>query len=164
MSWDSDALRILATAYAQTLFAIQSGQMGLIIKRRFPTTKEYNELRQLAQWPTFDEELIREALANSLFSVAIENETGQIIGMGRVLGDKAIYLHIQDVIVRPQFQRQGIGKLIMNELLQYVDSIGGKTTNIGLMSSKGREKFYKSFGFIERPSEKFGSGMIKIKQ
>ena len=30
------------------------------------------------------------------------------------------------------------------------------------MSSKGRENFYKSFGFIERPNEKFGAGMIKI--
>lgn len=138
--------------------------MELIVKKRSPTAEEYNELRRLAEWPMLDEELVREALANSLFSVVIENETGLIIGMGRVLGDNAIYLHIQDVIVRPQFQRQGIGKLIMNELLGYVNSIGGKNTNIGLMSSKGREDFYKSFGFIERPNEKFGSGMIKIKQ
>jgi hypothetical protein len=31
------------------------------------------------------------------------------------------------------------------------------------MCSKGREDFYKDFGFAERPSEKFGAGMIKIK-
>lgn len=138
--------------------------MEFIVTKRTPTLKEYNELRQLAEWPTLDEDLVKEGLANSLYSVVVQDETGLIIGMGRVLGDNAIYLHIQDVIVRPSFQRQGIGKLIMKELLMYVDSIGGKNTNIGLMSSKGRETFYRTFGFIERPSEKFGSGMIKIKQ
>jgi len=51
----------------------------------------------------------------------------------------------------------------MNELLNYLDKLGGKNTNIGLMCSKGREDFYKQFGFIERPNDKFGSGMIKIK-
>ena len=136
----------------------------LTISKRTPTVKEYNELRLLAECPTLDEDLVQEGLANSLYSVVVQNETGLVIGMGRVLGDKAIYLHIQDVIVRPQFQKQGIGKLIMNELLLYVDSIGGNNTSIGLMSSKGREIFYKRFGFIERPNEKFGSGMIKIRQ
>ena len=137
--------------------------MPLILTKRIPTVKEYNELRQLAEWPTMDEDLVKEGLANSLFSVVVHDEDGLIIGMGRVLGDKAIYLHIQDVIVRPHFQRQGVGKLIMTELLKYTESIGGKNTNIGLMSSKGREAFYKDLGFTERPSERFGSGMVKIK-
>ena len=132
------------------------------ISHRLPTPKEYNELRRLAQWPTFSETIVKEALANSLFGVVIHDEQGQILGMGRVLGDNAIYLHVQDVIVRPACQKMGIGKLLMHELLGYVKKVAGQNTNVGLMSSKGRENFYKSFGFIERPNEKFGAGMIKI--
>lgn len=137
--------------------------MELKIFHRTPTVKEYNELRQLVEWPTFDPLLAKEGLSNSIFAVVILNENDLVLGMGRIIGDKAIYLHIQDVIVRPQFQGKGIGKLIMNELLKYIDKLGGSNTNIGLMSSVGREDFYKSFGFIPRPSDKFGAGMIKIK-
>ena len=82
--------------------------------------------------------------------------------MGRIVGDGAIYLHIQDVIVRPEFQRQGIGRLIMKELLSFAEKAGGKYTKVRLMSSKGGGEFYKDFGFTERPDEKFGAGMIKI--
>jgi len=131
---------------------------------RIPTVDEYNELRKLAQWPTFEEEIVKKGLANSLYSVVVHDENGLIIGMGRILGDNAIYLHVQDVIVRPEFQGQGIGKLIMNDLLSYIEKVGVSNTNVGLMCSKGREDFYKALGFTERPSEKFGAGMIKILQ
>lgn len=136
--------------------------MTLNIFHRTPTIDEYNELRKLAQWPTFEPDLVRNALSKSLFSVVVHDDNGLIIGMGRILGDNAIYLHIQDVIVRPTHQRQGIGRLLMKELLKYVEEVGGKNTNVGLMCSKGREDFYKSFGFNERPNDNFGAGMIKI--
>jgi hypothetical protein len=68
-----------------------------------PSVAEYNELRRLAEWPTFPAEIVKEALANSLFAVCIESER-KTIGMGRIVGDNAIYFHILDVIVDPQFQ------------------------------------------------------------
>jgi len=134
------------------------------ISYQTPTANEYNELRKLAEWPTFGEDQVQQALSKSLFSIVVHDENGLILGMGRILGDNTIYLHVQDVIVRPEFQGQGIGKLIMNELLTYIQEVGVKNTNVGLMCSKGREEFYKAFGFNERPSEKFGAGMIKILQ
>jgi ribosomal protein S18 acetylase RimI-like enzyme len=134
------------------------------INVRNPTVREYNELRRLAGWPVLETSLVSHGLSHSIFSIVITDEHDAIIGMGRIVGDGAIYLHIQDVIVRPQLQRSGIGKLIMGELLKHIESLGGKNTNIGLMCSKGREAFYRQFGFIDRPNEKFGAGMIKIKQ
>jgi ribosomal protein S18 acetylase RimI-like enzyme len=130
---------------------------------RTPTINEYNELRLAVDWPTFDEGMVECGLANSLYSVVVEGE-GKVVGMGRILGDNAIYFHIQDVIVRPEFQGQGLGKIIMDELLDYIDSKGGQNSNIGLMCSKGREPFYRTFGFIDRPNDTFGSGMIMIMQ
>lgn len=138
--------------------------MTFKINNRIPSAKEYNELRVAVQWPTLDEKLVKQGLSNSLCAVVVQDAKGKVVGMGRIVGDNAIYFHIQDVIVRPEFQRQGIGKLIMNELMSYVNRTGGKNSNVGLMSSKGREAFYRSFGFLDRPSEKFGCGMIKILQ
>lgn len=137
--------------------------MKLNTEHRIPTIEEYNFLRNLAGWPLAENHLVEKGLSNSLFAVCVLNEVNSIIGMGRIVGDNALYFHLQDIIVHPDFQKQGIGKIIMNALLFYIDNAGGTNTNIGLMSSKGREKFYKDFGFIERPNEKFGAGMIKIK-
>ena len=130
---------------------------------RNPTIQEYNDLRALVEWPVFENQLVETALSNTLFSVCVE-DGGNMVGMGRVVGDNAIYLHIQDLIVHPDFQRKGIGKLIMDALLNYIDQVAGKNTNIGLMCSKGREAFYTEFGFSVRPSDKFGAGMIMIKE
>ena len=136
--------------------------MAAIINHRVPTVEEYNALRLAVGWPTFEEHLVERGLANTLCGVIAVHDSGKVIGMGRIVGDDAIYLHIQDVIVRPEYQRQGIGNLIMNTLLDYVKQRAGKNTNIGLMCSQGREDFYRSFGFVDRPNEKYGSGMIKV--
>ncbi len=34
--------------------------------------------------------------------------------------------------------------------------------DVGLMATKGLEKFYKKFSFIERPNKNFGSGMTQF--
>jgi GNAT superfamily N-acetyltransferase len=138
--------------------------MNFKIKNRLPTAAEYAALRQSVEWPAIEPHLVELALANSLHAVVAEDDNGVAVGMGRIVGDNAVYLHLQDVIVHPRHQLKGVGRLIMNDLMAYVERTGGKNTNVGLMSSKGREGFYRSFGFIERPSEKFGSGMIMIKE
>ena len=131
---------------------------------RLPTVDEYNALRRSVVWPEFSHDLVRRALSNTLFSVVAVGDDDEPIGMGRVIGDNAIYFHIQDVIVRADYHGAGVGTLIMKELLAYVDKHSGRNTNIGLMCSKGREPFYLNFGFVPRPTEKFGSGMIKVVQ
>ena len=131
---------------------------------RLPTVDEYNALRRSVEWPEFGDDLVKRALDNTLFSIVAVDDDGEAIGMGRVIGDNAIYFHIQDVIVRSDYNGTGVGTLMMRELLDYVDKHCGKNTNIGLMCSKGREPFYRNFGFAERPTEKFGSGMIKVVQ
>jgi len=35
----------------------------------------------------------------------------------------------------------------------------GQSVYIGLMASKGKEDFYKCFGFVDRPNDSLGAGM-----
>ncbi|WP_253287331.1 hypothetical protein [Clostridium bornimense] len=44
----------------------------------------------------------------------------------------------------------------------YNNSLSDTKTTIGLMAAKGKEEFYKKFGFIERPNDHQGPGMIQI--
>lgn len=136
--------------------------MSYIVEQRLPDVSEYLELRKQAGWPLFDENVVRAGLQRSLFGVCITHEN-QTVGMGRILGDGAIYFHIQDVIVSPAHQRSGVGKMIMEALMVFVNAHAGSNANIGLMCSKGREPFYEEFGFISRPNANFGAGMIQIR-
>ena len=90
----------------------------------------------------------RKALQNGLINVsAIYN--GELVGMGRLVGDGAMYWYLQEIIILPKFQRKGIGTMIVNHLVDYAkaNSVTGKFTTIGGVSAKGKEPFYEKLGF-----------------
>lgn len=69
--------------------------------------------------------------------------------------------YVSDIIVRPDFQGQAFGRMVMNDLMDYIKSVmkPGYKIMVSLKAAKGKEGFYKKFGFIERPNEDFGPGM-----
>ena len=90
----------------------------------------------------------RKALQNGLINVsAIYN--GELVGMGRLVGDGAMYWYLQEIIILPKFQRKGIGTMIVNHLVDYAkaNSVTGKFTTLGGVSAKGKEPFYEKMGF-----------------
>ena len=104
---------------------------------------------------------IEKAIKNSIYSISV-NVDGEVVGMGRLVGDGARVFYIQDVFIKPEYQRNGIGRLIVEKLLEYIKSNGVINSNImvGLMSAKGKEEFYQNLGFRSRPNEKEGNGMM----
>lgn len=100
-------------------------------------------------WSRRDPELIVQALANSLAVVSVWQD-GMLVGFARATGDKVFNATVWDVAVRPSFQRRGVGRLVMAELLIELD-----TYNIPLVTlyaDPGRDGFYKQFGFAVDPS------------
>ena len=130
------------------------------IERR-PTADELNMLTDAVGWGRRDDKIIEEALDNTLFSLCVY-DGDKLIGYGRIIGDKTIFLYIHDVKVIPEYQGKGIGKGIMKELLKKIDEYKKVNPDIRtyLGASKGRESFYEQFGFITRPNEDLGAGMI----
>ena len=86
----------------------------------------------------------KHGLHNSLFSVYVifENE---VVGCGRVIGDGGIYFYIQDVIVLPEFQGKGIGKRIMNAIMDYLKTYAPSGAFVYLMAAKGVSRFYERY-------------------
>lgn len=72
-----------------------------------------------------------------------------------MIGD-GIYFYIQDIMVLPGFQGKGIGKHIMDALMDFLNSHVCNSAFIGLMAAKGVSKFYERYGFIERPPDRPG--------
>jgi GNAT superfamily N-acetyltransferase len=65
-----------------------------------------------------------------------------LIGAGRMLSDGICYGTIFDLGVLPEYQKKGIGKGLMKELLN-----GEEHMPIHLTSTFGNEEFYKKLGF-----------------
>lgn len=90
-------------------------------------------------------------------------EDDKPIGMGRIVSDMAVISYIQDLIIIPEYQGKHLGSYLLNAMIEYVDSIKleGSQMMLCLMCAKGREKFYERHGFIARPTDKLGPGMIQ---
>ena len=132
--------------------------MEYTIIEKLPTAAEYNYLRERVGWALNEKTSIDKSLPNSLFCLTVY-KNDQIIGMGRIIGDGGLCFYIQDVVVIPEFQKNGIGKQIMKNIMQYIKNNATNDSVIGLMSASGKETFYEKFGFTKRPKDKLGCGM-----
>ncbi|GCC11018.1 acetyltransferase (GNAT) family protein [archaeon] len=130
-----------------------------VLVERSPTTEEYQKLRKAVGWWDVDIKATEIGLHNSLFSVCIIFKD-KVIGCGRVIGDGSIYFYIQDVIVLPEFQKKGVGKRIMDAIMEYLKTQAQRGAFIGLMAAKGVSKFYERYGFKKRPLS--GPGMFRV--
>lgn len=52
--------------------------------------------------------------------------------------------------------------IIMKKIMDYIDKNACSGIIVGLMSAKGKERFYRKFGFWMRPNDNFGPGMIQF--
>jgi GNAT superfamily N-acetyltransferase len=115
-------------------------------------------LRDSVGWATFPIEAAEQSLAATPYCVCAF-EDGELIGMGRVLGDMIISFYIGNVMVRPDRQGAGVGREIMERIIAHVRAVAAPGAIASLLSIKGKEEFYTQLGFEERPDETHGSGM-----
>jgi len=84
------------------------------IHSRTPTRDEYKRLCEAVGWGTvMNFDAATEALPRSLFAVVAVAD-GKAVGMGRIVGDGAIFFYVQDIAVLPQWQGRGVGKAILS--------------------------------------------------
>ncbi len=126
-----------------------------------PSAEEFNYLTNSVGWGVRKIDIVKEALSNTLYCICAYDDDN-IVGFGRIIGDKTIFLYIQDLMVIPKYQNQKIGTEIMNKLLSQINVYKNINPNIRtyLGASKNKEHFYEKFGFICRPNEDLGPGMI----
>ena len=79
-------------------------------------------------------EQTRLAMENTLFRVSMFDGE-RIIAMARAIGDKGLCYYIKDVIVMPEYQGKGLGSVLINELLKYINAQSITGT---MMNSKSR--------------------------
>lgn len=134
----------------------------ITIKENSLTIDLYLKLRQEVNWKTLSKKQAELAINNCLYNVTAYIDD-KPVGMGRIVGDGAVICYVQDLVVLPGYQKQGIGRQIMQKLIEYVEGIREEDTEmmLCLMCAKGREVFYEKLGFTARPTQNLGPGMIR---
>ena len=94
----------------------------------------------------------------AILDVCVCCDDEKIIGMARIVGDGSYYT-VYDVVVRKTYQGKGVGKILMNEIVNWYKSIEDDDTYLYLGASFGKEGFYEKFGFKTRPYGHIGAGM-----
>lgn len=116
------------------------------------TVDEFLEMVESVDWKTYTKSQVKKALENTMYMVkaTINNK---LVGIGRVVGDYSIACILTDICVKPEFQGNGIGLKIINELKRLIenDVKAGEKMKIELTPTAGKEEFYKKAGFKYKP-------------
>ncbi|SHJ00801.1 GNAT family N-acetyltransferase [Pseudobutyrivibrio xylanivorans] len=122
--------------------------------------EEYLELRRLVGWRLFPLEEAKNCVERAYMVLCVRDDE-RAIGVVRLSWDGGYVAFISDVIVIPEYQGQGIGKKLVEAVINRIKSEmkPGYMVNLNLNSAKGKEPFYAKLGFIERPNEEVGAGM-----
>lgn len=133
-----------------------------IVVGRLPSEKEYWDLATATGYAKLiSRDCVKTALTNSLFGV-VAIEDGKVVGTGRVVGDGAIFYYLQDIMVVPQYQKQGIGSAILDGLIQQINKNAKWPCYVGLFTSKGLENFFSAYGFQGPEKYLYGMSVNKL--
>ncbi len=103
------------------------------------------ELFSLVGWGTRNPEEIKTAFHKSSF-VRFAYADDLLVGFGRTVDDGQYYALIVDLVVHPDYQRQGIGRHILHDLEKSLTTYAFTT----LTSVPGKELFYERQGWLKQ--------------
>ena len=95
---------------------------------------------------------VRTAIEHSFLTVSLfhtSDNNQHLIGFARATSDHAFNATIWDVVVHPEFQGKGLGKILMNQVIKYLRI--ADITTITLFADPQVISFYKHLGFITDP-------------
>jgi GNAT superfamily N-acetyltransferase len=115
-----------------------------------PSVSDYLQLRRSAGLSPKTEEQGAAALPGSWAACHVVDEArGEIVGMGRLIGDGGWYFHVVDMAVLPEHQRRGLGDAILGALLDRVRDLAPPRAYINLLADPPGRALYARHGFSE---------------
>ena len=114
------------------------------------TYNEYIDIIATVGWKCPSKRLLKKSLKNSITAKYIMNN--ETVGMARMITNHGYIAFIADVIVKPKHQGKGIGKKLINNLLERAKSTlqDEEAMMIQLLAANGKKMFYKQFGFKDK--------------
>ncbi|HEY0503199.1 GNAT family N-acetyltransferase [Lysobacter soli] len=125
---------------------MDAAQVELI--ERFPGADDYCRLRADAGMAPRTIDAAQRGLPNTLYGVSLLLD-GEVVGMGRVIGDGGCFFVVVDIAVAPALQGQGLGKRIMAALDDWLRANAPPSAVVSLAADGDAKHLYAKFGFVE---------------
>ncbi|HUC01650.1 MAG TPA: GNAT family N-acetyltransferase [Candidatus Paceibacterota bacterium] len=106
---------------------------ALYVELGWGTPREYSVAR------------MRRSLAHCDIVVSARNAAGELVGLGRALSDFAIDTKILDLVIAPEYQRQGLGQAMMKRI-----AAAARGTSIYFETEHKHFAFAKKCGYEKR--------------
>jgi len=92
--------------------------MDLLSNETF-VTDELVELYDSVGWTVYtkDPDALGSAIANSTYVVSARS-AGRLIGLARGVSDDVSIFYLQDLLVRPEYQRRGVGRMLLTACIE----------------------------------------------
>lgn len=127
--------------------------------------KIYNESEILnlyasVDWTAYTDhpEVLKKGFKNSMLTLAAY-EGGQLMGIIRTVGDGNTIVFVQDILVFPQHQHEGVGSALLKAVLDRYSHV--RQIELATDNTEKTIAFYKSMGFKEM-SEIGCCGFMKV--
>ncbi len=131
--------------------------MAIVYETTLPPKQQLFELFETTGWNAeygVDADQLYSVFQNSWYYIsAYDND--RLVGVGRLISDGLLHALILDMIVHPEYQLKGIGRRILEDLVDKCKA--AKIRDIQLFCVKGKKGFYEKNGF--RPRSENGPGM-----
>ncbi|MCY4779551.1 GNAT family N-acetyltransferase [Sphingobacterium sp. UT-1RO-CII-1] len=98
-------------------------------------------------------------IRNSLCCVLVLSEN-DVVGMGRLVGDGACHCQVVDICVLPDHQGQGLGKLIMGKIEEFIVDNLPASCYVNLIADGEAYRLYEQYGFSSVWPESRGMGKV----
>ena len=121
---------------------------GIELVEQFPDVDAYCRLRERAGMSTRTPEAARRGLPNTLYGVSLRRD-GDVIGMGRIIGDGGCFFTVVDIAVAPAYQGRGQGRRIMDALDAWLRRNVPPTAFVTLVADGDAKHLYARYGFAE---------------
>ena len=114
-------------------------------------------LRKTLGWKEINLEQVEKGLNNTMCKVSVKVEN-EIIALGRLVGDYSCKGVLSDILVHPDYQRKGYGKIVVTALIQMVQESlkDGELFQIEATPTYGNREFYIKCGFKYKPENQDG--------
>ena len=134
---------------------------GYVLLDEPPTLEEYLRLRRDSGLTPKNEAQGSGALTGSWSFCHIRVEaTDTAVAMGRVIGDGGWYFHVADMATLPEHQRLGLGRVILDHLLDGIRTGAPERPWVTLFADAPGRRLYASAGFTESAPGSLGMQMI----
>lgn len=118
---------------------------------------DFINFRKVLSWKEINLTQVEKALNNTMCKVSVRVQ-GKTVALGRLVGDYSCKGVLSDILVHPDYQRKGFGKIVVTKLLQMVqDNLNeGDLFQIEATPTHGNREFYVKYGFKYKPENQDG--------